>query len=1015
MNGADGGGGDSIWYYSKNGFREFVNTISDKSVTVAEALSTFRELGVLPKEFRNMTVQELCDSPNLIGEVYDALRKMQAEKKFRLEYKIADREQELKETLADNYSNIDVGKAQAKVITGRYQDKNGIIDFCYALEVAIAPEVDISGETVKRAGQVEFIGYINNGTSTDNGESYFSNGNFRWFDKKKHFQMEAKGIRDLLAECGFATNMSYTKRKVPCVLFVNLLTPLPNWMGSAGKTQINLAPYEDDIAKVVSDLAYKMPSYHGKGFGAKYQSTGLRDKQKEDKRKATEIFEQFLRERYQKILEDPILKLKDRWNTSTPVYQVRPILEKAGLGHLTRRYLQGLVRDICKNKLHKNREELGIYEEARALLYFKGKIYPVSFELLQHIKHLGSHIFIVEKHGPIDLEIAFADRYGVALCETGGFLTDNAKELCKLAKEEGGNMVIVTDEDFSGWVMASKVRDAIPRIGITLKTLKRLNVPIDKVSENLSEKSGHRDSAELLYKGGWKKDREAGGYTYIEGGYIPKEDWEFLTGGSSGFGQRIEIDNVIGYAGAERFWEDFVMQEFREHFPNSDITRSVDVPEYVMPKCLEKLNEKVKKKGIEILKDRREKLQDKLANFEGGFLFDRTDNVSDGLLTIPKYEEVLTEHSRHIIESDESIKPLLEEIEELANDDDDDAPSSSSSTSSSSPPPPTRPPIPPSRSTKITTSEKLDNNSIDTKGGSKSDDDDYDYDYEQDSDCNNRKYSFIPKYIMPEALQELNNLVKERAIKITGPERKKLIREIQNGKNIMMLLTDCSVKEHIKDKIESHGSLKTLLRKIEDLTLEYDEDYQEWLKERDEREKQQYGGTPQTKTERRARAEAPSFFDTLPGTYCIIKDRGKTSLPFDATFPPDFTRVYTHTDENGHAYTADHWDRKQRGALTEEEFEDEILRHLPGTLCGSGISCSGPYVDENCSCCYVVYNWGGERDQYGHHYHKKFSGEEWVELVIRGKKQEFRTAPLKNIQYSLQQQQIALRGFAATK
>ncbi len=49
----------------------------------------------------------------------------------------------------------------------------------------------------------------------------------------------------------------------------------------------------------------------------------------------------------------------------------------------------------------------------------------------------------------------------------------------------------------------------------------------------------------------------------------------------------------------------------------------------------------------------------------------RTDNVSDGLLTIPKYEEVLADHSRHIIESDESIKPLLKEIEELAKEDND--------------------------------------------------------------------------------------------------------------------------------------------------------------------------------------------------------------------------------------------------------------------------------------------------------------------------------------------------------
>jgi hypothetical protein len=648
-----------------------------------------------------------------------------------------------------------------------------VIDFCYAIEAAMAPEKDIIGETVRHAGEVQFIGYINDGTSIDNGASYFTNGFFRWDDKKSGLEMTARGINELLARCGFATNLSDTKRKVPCILFLNLRTKVPMWTGGAGKTEIDLAPYQKGIAEVVSSLAYKMPTYYGKGVAATYKSKGIRDNQKE----ARKIFEQFLRERAQRISEDPTLKLKDRWNTSTPVYRIRPILEKAGLGDLGRRYLQGLVRDICKNKLHKNREELGIYEEARALMYFKSKVYPVSLEMLQEIKHLGSHIFMVEKHGPVDLEIAFADRYGVAICETGGFLTDNAKELCELATEEGGNMVIVTDDDFSGWVMASKVRDIIPRIGITLKTLRRLKTPIDKVSEVVPKKSGHRKSAKLLYEGGWKKDKEAGGDVYIKGGYIPKEDWDFLSGGI--FGQRIEIDNVIGYVGAERFWEEFIMAEFRGLFPDSDITRSVDVPEYVMPKCLEELNEKVKKKGIEILKDRRKIVQDKLASFEDCFLFDRTDDVSDGLLTIPKYEEVLVDHSRHVIESDESIKPLLEEIEKLAKDDNDNntppAPISSS----------TRPPIPPPRSTKITTPRGLDNNS-DSAIGEEYQDDDYDYNYEQDSDCNDRKYNFIPKYVMPESLEELNNLVREKAVKITGPERKKLIREIQKGKDIMI-------------------------------------------------------------------------------------------------------------------------------------------------------------------------------------------------------------------------------------
>jgi hypothetical protein len=44
--------------------------------------------------------------------------------------------------------------------------------------------------------------------------------------------------------------------------------------------------------------------------------------------------------------------------------------------------------------------------------------------------------------------------------------------------------------------------------------------------------------------------------------------------------------------------------KYKKAFALSD----VDIPEYVMPKCLESLNDKVKEKGIAILKKPREKL-----------------------------------------------------------------------------------------------------------------------------------------------------------------------------------------------------------------------------------------------------------------------------------------------------------------------------------------------------------------------------------------------------------------------
>ena len=61
---------------------------------------------------------------------------------------------------------------------------------------------------------------------------------------------------------------------MPSVVYINLKTPIPEWLGGAGKTNIDLKPYAKDIAKTVSSIAYQMPSYHGHGFGTTTDSYG---------------------------------------------------------------------------------------------------------------------------------------------------------------------------------------------------------------------------------------------------------------------------------------------------------------------------------------------------------------------------------------------------------------------------------------------------------------------------------------------------------------------------------------------------------------------------------------------------------------------------------------------------------------------------------------------------------------------------------------------------------------------
>jgi hypothetical protein len=214
---------DSIWYYKPGQFKEYIKTIADKSMTVSDALVTFRELKCLPARFKQMTVHELASSTEEIQALYKALRDgMQPESKFKLPYKRKAREIEIIQDIAESF-DIDTEKAQSRVVTGHYND--GVREFNYAIEIAVAPRKGID-RNVKDAGKIDFIGNINDTPSIDGGEGYFSGGNYQWNDSKNGYQLSATSVRGILSECGFNSTDYISKRRVPSVVYLNLKTPV---------------------------------------------------------------------------------------------------------------------------------------------------------------------------------------------------------------------------------------------------------------------------------------------------------------------------------------------------------------------------------------------------------------------------------------------------------------------------------------------------------------------------------------------------------------------------------------------------------------------------------------------------------------------------------------------------------------------------------------------------------------------------------------------------------------------
>ncbi|MGH9974661.1 MAG: hypothetical protein ACRD8Z_02330, partial [Nitrososphaeraceae archaeon] len=459
-----------------------------------------------------------------------------------------------------------------KTRIGYYYTGDNISDISKSTTDTCVPYI-IEAAVIRTYSLPYYLLYCEGINAAPNHYHSFSDGYTLEWTTKSGAKKQAYGIKGLLKECGYSHGDGKPEKERSIVL-VNLWCPKLQYT-DYGKSDIDLNPFYDDLV----DLLSKMCS----GGNKRRDDDGNR-------LEAKALFAEYLvEERYKKVLKEPAIKNTDSWNTSTPVYRFRPELDRRGI-HVERKYLQGLVKTICDElpelklvngqfvktgKIGVKREALGIYEAPRAHIYFRGATYDVSFKQLEEIKRIATFILIIEKEGVVELLTYWADRYGFALCYTKGFLTDNAKEFSELATKEGARMVILTDGDFSGWAMAREVPN-ITRIGIRIDTLERLNVPIDEVVEDLPKPKGSEKKVNVDYRA---NNHATTAERIYDNGLIPEEDWMLLTGGK--YGRRIEIDNVIAYVGAERFWHGFILPCFRELFDTADYNLSLRKTAYV--------------------------------------------------------------------------------------------------------------------------------------------------------------------------------------------------------------------------------------------------------------------------------------------------------------------------------------------------------------------------------------------------------------------------------------------------
>lgn len=256
-----------------------------------------------------------------------------------------------------------------------------------------------------------------------------------------------------------------------------------------------------------------------------------------------------------------------KWTQSTVWYLFQPIMEKFGIER-NRDTITGYIRDLCK-AAGVTRESLGIYAGARAELYFDGMWSSVSFSRIDKLAEKGTDIVCIEKQGVPEVLTEWADKYGIALLNSRGHLTEYGKDLMEVARKSGAHIAIMVDFDLPGIKIASETPTDMPWIGVNDVTLEYFNLTREEVSIPAQSNQYESYITKLVenreHPFNAKNDNAGKADTRFK-----DVDLEFLKD------RRIEIDAILAKVGAERFFE-FIRYNLRNISSTRDYNRAIKI------------------------------------------------------------------------------------------------------------------------------------------------------------------------------------------------------------------------------------------------------------------------------------------------------------------------------------------------------------------------------------------------------------------------------------------------------
>jgi hypothetical protein len=243
----------------------------------------------------------------------------------------------------------------------------------------------------------------------------------------------------------------------------------------------------------------------------------------------------------------------EKWTLNSVWYNFLSVLKEFETT-ATRGYVKQLVNELCESA-GCTRESLRIFAGVRASLYFQGDWTSVSFDAVDSLAEKGTDILFIEKEGIPEVLTEYADKFGIAMVNTRGYLTEYGKDLMQAADASGSHVAVMTDYDLTGIHIASKSTTNMPWIGVDDATLEYFNLDRDDIAVEATNVR-LADTVKALVR----IDRR-----------FKAVDIDFLES------QRVEIDAILSQVGGEKLWE-FIQEKLTKLYQTRDYNRAITMP-----------------------------------------------------------------------------------------------------------------------------------------------------------------------------------------------------------------------------------------------------------------------------------------------------------------------------------------------------------------------------------------------------------------------------------------------------